>query len=241
MKRLFWISTTAVLALALTACGSSPSASGGGDQTTQAAQSAATSSTGQQAASNGGPQGTPGQGGGFRASPQMQTFNQVSVEIWYLADTKDANTLTKDQATKLLAIYQDFQTEMQPAAGATPAAATPQAGGGNGGGPRGGGFGPMDPAKVQTDLTAIQAVFTPDQLTEINKLTQDQITAEMQAHGLNFGNRQGGGNGGNGGPRPTPDANQIATFQAQATANPRPAGNPFLNETLKVLQAILAG
>lgn len=206
MKPFSWIGVMVVLAAAMTACSV--------DQTGGAAQTTAPAGSGDVTAA-----ATPG-GGQARGGAQMQTFNQVSTEIWYLADSP-TNPITKDQAARLLVIYQQFQAGMAlPAPTPGPGTTTPAAGGGSRG------FGGMDPATIQNNLTAIQAILTPDQLAEVNKLTQDQITATMQKHGLNFG-----------GGRPTGTPGSTPTPNPQAT--PRPPGNPFLNETLKVLQAII--
>jgi hypothetical protein len=189
-------------------------------------------------------------------------LNRLAVGMLALQDAL-THPLTKDQAVKLLPYWQDVQTAMQPPQGqdqgpnGTPQPPadqgqnqTPGAGrsgqrqgqGDNFGGGRGRFFF-GDAAKIEADVANIRAALTQEQISDINALTQDEMTATLQKHNINFGfgfggsgGRNGGGNG-NGGSqggfsgtpgafataraegtfpaRPTPDANQLATFQAR--------------------------
>lgn len=263
MKRTsLWIGVCVLIAAVMTACNVDQAASGA------AAQGQNPAAAGQQ------PQGAPVQDqntaaqGQNQAAPQgqnsavtqsaeeaqaVQQLGQLTIGILYIQDS-GSNTLTADQATRLLTYYQDIQTSQQAARDAAqnatpPADFTPQAGGpgGNGGGPGGnggpngappaGGSGGMggvgfmmlrgiDAARLQADVTGIQSTLTADQVAVITALTPDQVQATLQKH--NMGG-MGGGPGGNGGPNPqaTPDPNQMATMQAlgpQGGANGGPGG-----------------
>lgn len=199
------------------------------------------------------------------AAAAFQDVNRLAVGMLSLQDA-GTHPLTKDQAAKLLPLWQDVQSAMRPPAnpqGGPGQNGTPQppqdqtpgapgqgqgqggGRGGNGGGPngfrRGGFFG--DPAKIEADVAGIRAVLTQVQISDINALTQDDMTATLQKHSLNFGFGAGGQGGGrNGGfpggfqgtpgafataraegtlpSRPTPDANQLATIQARPTLSP---------------------
>jgi hypothetical protein len=210
-----------------------------------------------------GQQGTPGPGGARptldpTAAAVFQALNRLEAGTLYLADS--GATITKDQAVKLLPYWQDIQSAMQPPAQTSTPDPNRTPGAGQGG--RGGRFFGADAAKFATDVAGIQAALTPDQLATINALTQDQMTATLQKHGINrgfgFGGPAGGqggfGNGGTPGtqsalatsraegtPRPTPDANQLATFQAQRNSGQGRQGDPLVAEVVKVLQALAAG
>jgi hypothetical protein len=122
----------------------------------------------------------------------------------------------------------------------------------------------LDAAKIEVDLVKIKAALSQEQASDINAMTQDQMTATLQKYGLNFtfglgrpGGRNGGpGGGGNGDffatpgafetaraegtfpPRPSPDANELATRQAGRGSGQGQRGNPVIAEVIKSLQAL---
>jgi len=241
MRRLLVVAGVAVSILALAACKVSDTGSGGGQSPQSQGQST------QQVAAQGTPAaGQPGQGGpnapGFptidpTAAAAFQDVNRLAVGMLAL---QDANThpLTKDEATKLLPLWQDVQSAMRP----PQTTGTPQPpaqdqnqtpGGPNFPGGRRGGFFFGNAAQIETDVTSIRAALTQDQISDINGLTQDEMTATLQKHNINFGfgfggpgggGRNGRGNGGgNGGNGPggffgTPGAAQTA--RAEGTTFP---------------------
>ena len=272
MKRQFLIGLLLTTAIFLTACkvdqgGTASSSTDNGGASNPAGNNPAANSQGQNPADQNG-SAQPGPTLPAEQRQALQQFNQLTVGILYLQDNQ-AGSITKDQATKLLAYYQDVQSSLQqapagsnngnppagggpggtgiPAGGTPPGGApaggaassgTPQAGGPGRGGPGGfGGFGMfanMDLTKLQADLTGIQSTLTADQMTTINGLTQDQLTATMEQHGI----AQRGAQPGGGQPQGTPDPNQMATFQAQGGPGQRQAGSPLLDEVIKVLTTI---
>lgn len=252
MRKWFYAGFVLAGTIALTACnidqpGSAPQGQG---------QQAAPPQDGQGGGPNGGPGSFPTTDP--TAAATFQNLNRLEVGMLYLQDM-NTHPLTKDQAAKLLPLWQDIQAAMQPPQNQDQ---TPDTGNGPQGPGQGGGFGQGggrffgDAAKIETDLTGIQAVLTPDQVSDLNALTQDQMTATLQQHNINIGfGFAGGGPGGNGGAQGgfsgTPGAFETARAEgtlpaprtpdpdAQATGQARRAqGNPLIAAVVTMLQTL---
>jgi hypothetical protein len=201
----------------------------------------------------------------------FQQLNRLEVGMLYLQDTsspltKDQATqllpLWQDVETAMRPPQNPNGT---PGANQTPGADQNQTPG-PGQGQRRGGFFFANAGKIETDVSSIQALLTQEQMSAINSLTQDQMTSTLQKHGISVGSF--GGQGGFGGPggfggqggfggtpgafetaraegtqqtRPTPDANQLATRQAQRSSGQGFQGDPLIAEVIKTLQALAGG
>ena len=264
MRKWFYAGFMLAGAIMLTACNVDQSASalqGQGQQQAAAPQGTPVAGAAQ-SSQGGGPNGGPGAFPTMdpTAAAAFQDLNRLAVGMLYLQDT-NTHPLTKDQAAKLLPLWQDVQTAMQPPQNQDQ---TPGAGNGSQGGgfARGGGRFFADAAKIETDVTGIQAVLTADQTSDLNALTQDQMTATLKQHNINGGfgfagggPGFGGGQGGNGGPQGafsgTPGAFATAraegTLPAPRTQNPdaqatgqarRAQGDPLIAAVVTMLQTL---